>query len=314
MILVTGASGFVGRALVLNMAQNRIRVRALVRKRQELFCSKFIEQVVCEDILNNKNDWDCILHGVDSIVHLIAKTHDLDDSSNRVITLYNQVNVDITQTLLNEAIFRGVKKFIYLSSVKVNGESTEAGQAFGPDDLANPTTIYGVTKLKAENLIVNLCGVTATKFVIIRCPLIYGRGVKANFRSLINLHKLNIPIPVLGLNHNLRSFVGVDNLLDFIKVCLANPRANNQKFIVSDNQDVSSFELIQKIGFAMNKKTKYFFVPKLILLPILKLFLGEAIATRLFSNLQVDVSKNNVFLGWTPPNTLEKNLKKMFQI
>ena len=312
MILVTGASGFVGKALVLNLAQNGIRVRALVRKKQELFRSKFIEQVVCENILFNENDWDSFLNGVDSIIHLIAKAHDLNDYSEEVISAYNQINVDITQILLTESLLRGVKKFIYLSSVKVNGESTEDGHLFGPDDLANPTTIYGLTKFKAENLIANLCTNTLTKFVIIRCPLVYGRDVKANFRNLIKLHHMNIPIPALGLNHNLRSFVGIDNLIDFIKVCLNSPLADNQTFMVSDNQDVSTLELIQKIGFAMNKKTKYFFVPKIILLPFIKLFIGKASANRLYSNLQVDVSKSILLLSWAPPHTLEENLKKIF--
>lgn len=308
LILITGAGGFVGRNTVFHLTKNKIHVKTLVRKKNQLFKDEHIEQIIWKDIFDRDNNWDELLLNVDIVIHLIAKTHDLIDSSIENLEDFKKTNELITEKFLTESIARKVKKFIFISSVKVNGEFTLGDVKFGPDDQVKPNTFYGITKFHAENRIIELCKNSSMSYVIIRCPLVYGPGVKANFENLINLHRFNFPIPASGLKNHKRSFVGINNLVDFILLCCSNPRANNQKFMISDNQDVSSFELIYKIGLAMNKKTKYFFLPKIILFPILAFIFGRAAANRFYDNLVVDISKNSRLLKWKPPFSLEENL------
>ncbi|PMQ14342.1 N-acetyl-alpha-D-glucosaminyl-diphospho-ditrans,octacis-undecaprenol 4-epimerase [Pseudomonas sp. AD21] len=236
----------------------------------------------------------------------------MKESSSDPLAEFRKVNVDGTLNLARQAAAAGVKRFIFISSIKVNGEFTEPGKPFCADDLPAPVDSYGISKLEAEQKLRALSSTTSMEVVIIRPVLIYGPGVKANFLSMMNWIHKGVPLP-FGAIHNKRSLVALDNVVDLIVTCLSHPAAADQIFLVSDGQDVSTTELLRKTGEALNQRARLIPLP-VWMMKVLALSLGRrALSQRLFDSLQVDISKNRQLLDWTPPLNIDMALKKTAQ-
>ena len=298
-ILVTGANGFVGsRLMAVDLPRtSSIRLRGALRSGKT--SPNKLANTVCIDAIGPTTSWIEALTGMNVVVHLAARVHILDEGSAEVISEYRFVNVQGTLNLARQAAAAGVHRFIFLSSIKVNGEETFAGQAFSEDSLPNPSDPYGISKYEAEEGLKTICEQTGMEYVIIRPPLIYGPGVKANYQNLIQLVKRGIPIP-LGSVSNKRSMLALDNLINFIILAVDDPRAANQTFLLSDGQDLSSAELVVKIARALHVVPRLWSIP-ICFLRMMGFAAGRrAVVHRLLGSLQVDSSKARKLLNWTP--------------
>lgn len=298
--IVTGANGFIGQTLIPHLISLGIPVRACVRSRVSP------EQFQVGD-LATFNDWTTLFQGAYSVVHMAAKVHDM---SNPPYEAYYEQNVSVTKKLATEAKKHGVQKFIFISSIKVNGELTES-RPFLPEDTVLPLDPYGRSKLEAEQEILKLHEPNVFEVTVIRPCLIYGKGVKANFNSLIGLVKKGLPLPFASIQ-NKRSFVSVYNLVDLIAVTLNNPKAGGHVFLVSDGIDLSLPALIRQIAFAMNRKVILMPFPAWLFKVLFKLIGRSDMEQRLFGNLHVDIEKTEKTLNWKPPYTTQQSLQKMF--
>ncbi len=307
MILVTGATGFVGSALVAQLTTDNAAVRAAIR-REGKSASQGVDFVRVGDLVP-ETDWSESLNSVDSVVHLAARVHVMHDKAADPLAEFRRVNVDGTLNLARQAAFAGVRRFVFVSSVKVNGESTLLGHPFSADDEPEPQDSYGISKHEAELGLRELALSSGMEVVIIRPPLVYGPGVKANFASMIRWLFKGIPLP-LGAVHNKRSFVALDNLVDLIVTCLEHPAAANQTFLVSDGEDLSTTELLQRMGKALGKPARLIPVPVGVMEAAAKLIGKGDVAQRLFGSLQVDSSKARDLLGWTPVVSVDEALHK----
>ncbi len=257
-------------------------------------------------------DWTHTLTKVNTDIHLAARVHIMSDSAADPLAEFRFMNTAVTLNLARQATAAGVRRFIFLSSVKVNGEFTQHDQPFTAADICHPDDPYAVSKYEAEQGLIEIAVQTGMEIVIIRPPLVYGPGVKGNFLSMMRwLHK-GIPLP-LGAVHNQRSLVALDNLIDLITVCIDHPAAANQTFLVSDGEDLSTPELLQRLGAALGKPARLLPVPQSLLETILNLLGKHAIAQRLCGNLQIDISKTRDRLGWTPPVSVDQALRQTAQ-
>lgn len=307
MVLITGASGFIGGALLQHLS-SFYSVRALVRCPQPSFNSS-IEYIPGFD-LSKDVDLSNALEGVKVVVHCAARVHVMNEAALDPLEEFRQINLRGTVNLALQAAQKGVKRFIYISSIKVNGGSTKIGKPFSPDDIPSPSDAYGLSKYEAESALQDLAVKTGMEVVIIRPPLVYGHGVKANFAALIRLVKLGIPLPFGLATKNRRSFVAIDNLISFIKECIVNPKAANQVFFISDGQDLSTTSLIKAIALASNKSITLIPIPVPLLNFFLKVIGKHSVSERLFGNLQVDISKCYNLLGWIPPIKVDQALRR----
>jgi nucleoside-diphosphate-sugar epimerase len=304
-VLITGASGFVGNSLCIQMLRQGYSIRAAIRS--TALPIKNVEVEVVEAIDAN-TDWSNALAEVDVVIHLAARVHVMKDHALDPLAEFRKVNVDGTLNLARQAANAGIKRFIFISSVKVNGEYTETNAPFTELDKPHPQDAYGISKLEAELGLLKIAQKTGMEVVIIRPPLIYGPGVKANFASMLNLVKRGIPLP-LGAINNKRSFIYVENLVSFILHCVHHPLAANQIFFVSDGQDLCIKELLSECATAMGVKSRLFPVPQR-LLEVGAMVLGKTdVAQRLCGNLQVDITKARELLGWSPPYSVADGLK-----
>jgi nucleoside-diphosphate-sugar epimerase len=310
-ILVTGGSGFLGGALLRHLASSDeySLIASLRDGRTDL--PQSIRKVTLGD-LTPSNNWREALTDVDVVVHAAARVHVMNEALADPLAAFRFVNVDATLNLARQAIEAGVKRFIYISSIKVNGEFSEPGAALTADDIPAPVDPYGISKLEAELGLRSLAANTPMEIVIIRPVLVYGPGVRANFLNMIRWLDKGVPLP-FGAVNNKRSLVSLDNLIDLIITCFSHPLAANQTFLASDGEDVSTTELLRKIAAVLNKRVVLLPLPVGLMTLAARLLGKAAIANRLFGSLQVDISKNKRLLGWTPPVTLDRGLSAAVQ-
>jgi nucleoside-diphosphate-sugar epimerase len=308
-ILITGANGFVGNAVLeqLSSVNSAYALLASVRAKPSVMVSgvNYIEV----PSLKVDTPWLDALEGVDAVIHCAARVHIMNDASSDPLCEFRKINVAGTLSLARQAVAAGVRRFIFVSSIKVNGEATRLGRAFVENDYPQPIDAYGVSKFEAETELMVLAKETGLEVVIIRPPLVYGPGVKANFASMMKWLQRGIPLP-LGAIKNKRSFVALDNLVDLIVTCIHHPAAVNQVFLAGDGHDLSTTELLQSMAKALN-------VPaRLIPVPMSLINLGAAalnkrdVAQRLCGSLQTDISKARNLLGWEPPVSVDEALLK----
>ena len=254
-------------------------------------------------------DWREAVAGIEAVVHCAARVHVMNDKAADPLAAFREVNVDGTMNLARQAATAGVKRFIFISSVKVNGEATQPGCPFTEADTPNPQDAYGQSKHEAEQGLRQISADTGMEVVIIRPPLVYGPGVKANFASLMRAVKRGWPLP-LGAVHNQRSFVAIDNLVDFIVTCISHPLVANQTFLVSDGHDLSTTDLVRRMALAAGVPSRLIPVPTWAMRAGGALIgKGDAVQ-RLCGNLQIDISKSHTLLGWTPPVSIEEGLRR----
>lgn len=305
-ILVTGASGFVGRAVCNEANLRNLLVVGATRYKTTL--SANVRTIEVGEI-NERTNWQYALTDCNAVVHLAARVHVMQDTSYDPLAEFRQVNVEGTVNLAKQAIKAGVKRFIFVSSIKVNGENTATALSFTDADVPNPEDAYGISKYEAEMALLAISEETGLEVVIIRPPLIYGQGVKANFKSLIKLAQLNIPLP-FGNITNKRSLIYIENLIDFIVLCINHPFAANQTFLVSDDDDVSTTQLIKYIKEASGKRPLLIPVPQNWLRFVFKLIGKSSLSDRLLGNLQVDITKAKTLLNWKPPYSVKEGIEK----
>jgi nucleoside-diphosphate-sugar epimerase len=270
--------------------------------------------------LSAQTDWSSALVGVDAVVHTAARVHVMQDAATDPLAEYRRVNVQGTLHLARQAAAAGVKRFVFLSSVKVNGEATSAPlprgareQERGPfsaDDVPAPQDPYGISKMEAEQGLREIAAQTGMAVVIIRPPLVYGPGVKANFAAMMRWLARGVPLPLGAVTHNRRSLVALDNLVDLIVTCITHPAAANQTFLVSDGEDLSTTDLLRRMGQALGQPARLLPVPPALLKLGAALLGKPELAQRLCGSLQVDIAKTRALLGWAPPISVNMGLKK----
>jgi nucleoside-diphosphate-sugar epimerase len=304
-VLVTGATGFVGRMLCDVLAQANLRVRAAVRDTGPV-AANAAEKVAVGDI-TGVTDWEAALTGVDFVVHLAARAHVLGDLKAND-GLYFETNAEGTRKLADSCTYAGVRRFVYLSSIKVNGEYS-GGHGFTPDDEPRPADAYGRSKWLGEQYVADVAARSGLETVIVRAPLVYGPGVKANFLRMLQWVDRGRPLP-LSTVVNQRSLVSLWNLCDLLMHVLSNRRAHGRTWMVSDGEDLSTPELIRRIARAMNRKVRLLPVPSPILQLCAGLFGYRAEAARLCGSLTVDLTQTRNELGWSPPVTTDRALAR----
>lgn len=300
---ITGASGFIGSALRERLIQDGMPVIPIVRAPAGLAGERVVGEI------DGSTDWSGVLEGVDVLVHLAARVHVMVDRATDPLAEFRRVNRDGTANLARQAAAQGIRRFVFVSSVKVNGESSEPDRPFRADDPPAPSDPYGVSKLEAEQALAEIAGETAMDYVIIRPPLVYGPGVGGNFRSIVRWIRRGLPLPLGAVSTNRRSLVSVDNLVDLIRASIARPRAAGQTFLVSDGHDLSTVALLRGIARAMDSKARLISVPQGMLRAAARLAGRTAAADRLLGNLQVDISKTCDVLDWRPPVSVEAGLR-----
>jgi UDP-glucose 4-epimerase len=305
-VLVTGSSGFIGTGLIARLIRdNRYRLNAAGRQPAQPMQAD-VRYFAVGDLSRNTN-WHTALNCVDTVVHLAAHVHVVHDRAQDPVTLFRQINVEGTINLVRQAAENGVRRIIFLSSVKVSGEMTTLDKPFTPEAAA-PADPYAISKYEAENMLRELCRDASMELVIIRPPLVYGPGVKANFNSLLRLVASGIPLP-FGAIVNRRSLVARDNLVDLIATCIEHPAASNEIFLVSDGEDLSTPELICRLAQAMNRPARLFSMPQFILTGAAGLIGKKDIMQRLCGSLWLDIGKTRDRLGWKPPVTVDRGLE-----
>ena len=312
-VLVTGATGLVGSA-VLQALHSRTgsAARGAVRNGVEATVGSAGPIWTPVGDIGPACDWSQALADMRHVIHTAARVHIMRDAATDPLAEFRKVNVGGTVSLARQSAAAGVRRFILLSSIKVNGEQTEPGHAFASDDEPNPQDAYAISKHEAEVGLRAIAADTGMEVVIIRPPLVYGPGVKANFVALLRAVARGVPLP-LGSIHNLRSLIALPNLVDFILTCLTHPAAANQTFVVCDGEDLSTPDLVRRMARAMDRPARLLPVPPSMLIAGAALVGKRAAAERLCGNLQIDNRKARDLLGWTPPIDVDEGLCRTVQ-
>lgn len=291
-------------ASLVNHTPLRISVRD--KSKTELFANIDI----FEASISRDQDWSPILSGVSAVVHCAARVHVMSEEAADPLFEFRRVNVDGTLNLARQASEAGVRRFVFISSIKVNGECTDLGHPFTADQIPAPSDPYGVSKYEAEMGLRALSEETGMEVVIIRSPLVYGPGVKANFLSMMNWLRRGIPLPLGGVTKNRRSFVFIDNLVSMIIACINHPAAANQTFLVSDDEDLSTAGLLDRMALVLGCSSKLITIPTALITLGARLIGRSDISQRLCGSLQVDINKTKGFLGWSPPVSVGEGLRQ----
>jgi nucleoside-diphosphate-sugar epimerase len=303
-VLVTGATGFVGTTLIARLVNDRrFDVRGAVRREASALPAG-VERIAVGD-LTPEVDWQHAVAGADAVVHLAARVHVMREAAADSLEEFRRVNVEGSLNLARQAAVAGVRRLVFLSSVKVNGEMGTFTEA----DIPAPEDAYGISKLETELGLRRIAAETGMEVVIIRPPLVYGPGVKANFQALIRAVARGIPLP-LGAIENRRSLVALDNLVDSILTCIGHPAAANETFLVSDGEDLSTTDLIRRLARAMGRPARLIPVPAAVLMAGASLLGKREVAQRLLGSLQVDISKALRVLGWVPRVSVDEGLRR----
>ena len=306
-VFITGADGFIGKALCTEMLSRGWQVRASIRSLEKIKSLPEEIQIIETGSIGPDTDWANALDNVDSVVHLAGRVHAMEDSSSDPLSGYRFVNTFGTGKLARSAASSGVRRFIFMSTVKVNGEG--GGVPYCEDDIPGPSDPYSISKWEAEKTINAIAGETGMEAVSIRAPMVYGPEVKANFFKLLKIVDRGIPMPFAGVK-NKRSMIYLGNLVDVIITCLTHPEAGQKTYLVSDDYDISTPELIRQIAESLGKTAKLFYLP-LFMLRLTGAITGKSQAIdRLTNSLAVDLSRIKRELNWNPPFTLAQGLKQ----
>ena len=306
-LVVTGASGFVGTHLCQALQQRGMAYRAVVRTAA---ASAQTPHTMCLPSIDAHTDWTQVLQGASTVVHLAARVHQVVDSSADPLQAFRATNLHSTVQLARSAQQMGVRRFIFVSTVKVLGEETAPDQPFRASDLAVPQDAYATSKHEAEQALLALVAGGSMELVIVRPPLVYGPGVRANFASLVRVVRRGIPLP-LACVHNLRSLVGIDNLVSLLLRCTQHADAGGQNFLVSDGHDLSTPDLVRQLATALGQPARLWPVPLAGLQLAARLTGRQAAVQRLCSSLQVDISATCQGLQWAPPVSVAEGLRRM---
>lgn len=305
--LVTGANGFIGSSLCMALVHLGRQVVPAMRCTLPKWAREMSGFRI--SAMNSDTDWRRGLQGCCSVIHCAALVHVMRNQVAGPLHAYREVNVGGTLNMARQAAALGVKRFVFLSSIKVNGEQSPIGHAFTSSDVPNPVDPYGVSKHEAEEGLRRIAAQTGMEVVIIRPVLVYGPGVKGNFLSMMHWLENGIPLP-LGAIDNMRSLVALDNLIDLIVTCLSHPAAANQTFLVSDGKDISTTELLNRTASALGVKAHLLPVPAGLLTAGAWLVGKRSTAQRLLGSLQVDITKTRDLLGWNPPVSVDEGLRR----
>jgi nucleoside-diphosphate-sugar epimerase len=306
-VLVTGATGFVGARLANALRASGQEVIALVRAPSNLLAPE-VQQIAIHDIASGIPER--ALEAVDTVIHTAARVHVMKERASDALAEFRRVNVTGTVAAANAAAAAGVRRFIFLSSVKVHGETSSLGRPFYADDTPSPNDAYAQSKYEAELSLTELAASSGMSYCIIRPPLVYGPGVRANFQQLIKWVEWGVPLPLGAIERNRRSFVFVDNLIDLVVRCSHHPNAANQAFLVSDGQDLSTRDLLVAIASAVEKRHVLIRVPEGVLRVLGKMLLQSDLVARLCDSLQVDITKTRELLAWAPSISVADGLRQ----
>lgn len=305
---ITGATGFVGSALFQKLgSREEYTVKPLCRTPSSSKSGDLIAVGPLETA-----ELRAELADIDVIIHTAARAHIMEDEADDPLAEYRKVNVQGTLNLARQAVEAGVKRFVFVSSIKVNGEATELNRPYTPEQQPAPEDAYGVSKLEAEQALTELCKESGMELVIVRPVLVYGPGVKANFLSMMSWVNRGIPLP-LGAVNNKRSIVALDNLVDLLIVCATHPNAAGEVFFASDGNDLSTTEMLQEIGKGLGKPARLLPIPPALLDAGFSMIGKKDMIRRVLNSLQVDSEKNYRLLNWRPPVSTAEAMKKTAQ-
>lgn len=304
-VFLTGATGFVGGAVLRRLVADNFSVTAALRADSQVVVGQ-VRTVTFESL--ETASWEKELRGIDVLVHCAARVHVMNDAETDPLAAFRKVNVQGTLNLALQAAESGVRRFVFVSSIKVNGEGTDSGKPYTAQDLPMPGDPYGVSKLEAEEGLRELAARTGMEVVIIRPVLVYGPGVKANFLNMMRWLDKGVPLP-FGAIHNARSLVALDNLVDLIVTTISHPAAANQTFLVSDGEDLSTTQLLHRMAAALGKPARLLPVPSWMLSTAANMLGKRSLSQRLCGSLQVDIGKTRSLLQWTPPMPVDEALK-----
>lgn len=288
LLLVTGATGFVGGAVCGRLTAEHRPFRTAGRDA----------------------DWDGVLAGCGAVLHLAARVHVMNETARDPLEAFRRTNVDATLALARKAVAAGVQRFIYVSSAKVNGEATVPGRPFTAHDMPAPEDPYAISKHEAELALKALSAATGLEVVVVRPPLVYGPGVKANFAALMRWVARGRPLPLGSIEHNRRSLVGLSNLVDLLLCCVTHPAAAGQVFLASDGEDLSTAELVRRMGRASGHEARLWPMPETVLRVAAGAVGRSGVVQRLCGSLQLDISHTRDTLAWTPPLSVDAELAR----